>query len=759
MKRQGNFFIWIVLLAAGLMITIAVAQVITQKSLTTLRLGNEQAATTFTMNNRLQEMVNLAFELEAKMLNGKSADLISPQRGIKDSLTRLEYNIVVLRKLWADTAKASSLNRLVLFVERQVNLSFGTLNALEKKNPALGKLRLDSLRNAHSGDSIFFAAADLRKNMEQVLLDSIRKGHLGDSIYSSAVSFQKGLEQNLGATLERNNNVASKLSLLNRLLAGVALLAVLVLATIIIRRQVKQLSLIKDLEEARKVALQSAEAKDQFLANMSHEIRTPLNAIKGFGRILAQTPLNNDQQKYASIISTASENLLNIVNDILDFSKIEAGNLVMKKKTFHLYQVVSEVQMMFTPLAQEKELEMAFSVDESIPLYVKGDPERLRQILVNLLSNAIKFTNAGKVTIRVEQADEKNSAVKIRFLVTDTGVGIPPEKISLVFERFEQLDYSFTRQQGGTGLGLAITRKLVEAMGGTINVTSEVNKGSAFTVEIEFEKVNDTAVEKEMLIPAGEKNQLSLKKMKLLVAEDNKMNQLLVKSILDKYEIDTDITENGNEAIAALEKNAYSLVLMDVQMPVMDGISATKLYRKRFGNSIPIIAMTAHVLPGEREKCIEAGMNDYLTKPLDEEELVIILKRYLVVQSTSENSAAANTDSSIFNLSYLNNICRNDQTKVRQILMECRKMLPSEKEALQKKLEENDPAGISKICHHLKSTLSPLSAFAGAVICLNKLSHAVKETSSGKLYLDLGYQLIDELDNVMAQLDTYLLVQ
>jgi signal transduction histidine kinase/CheY-like chemotaxis protein len=702
MKRSGNFFIWIVLLAAGLLITITVAQVITQQSISRLRQGNKQASTTFTMNNRMQEMVNLAFELESKILSGKPAELVSPQRGIKDSLTRLEYNIGVLEKVWSDTVQVKAFSKLVQLIDSQVDVSFGILNATEKNNSVLQK----------------------------VLTDSLRKSHWGDSIYSAAISFQKGLEQNLSATLEQNNKSASQLSLLNRLLASVALLAILVLATIIIRRQVKQLSLIKDLQEARKVALQSVEAKDQFLANMSHEIRTPLNAIKGFGNILSQTTLNTEQQKYTSIISTASENLLNIVNDILDFSKIEAGNVLLKKKVFQLGQVVSEVELMFTPLAQEKELQLLFTIDNAIPGFVKGDPERLRQILVNLLSNAIKFTNAGSVALAVQLIHDKEHRIRTRFSVTDTGVGIPAEKISIIFERFEQLDYSSTRQQGGTGLGLAITKKLVEAMDGKITVKSEMGKGSLFVVDIDFEKVNSTLAEQQQLMPVQNLETVSLRSIKVLVAEDNKMNQLLVKSILDKYDVQTKIVDNGEEAIAAMQEQVYDIILMDVQMPKMDGISATKLFRKDITATTPVIAMTAHVLPGEREKCMAAGMNDYLSKPLDEEELIAMIKRYF---SLKKPALVLQTDTSAdnwLNIAYLNSICGNDQQKIVWILKEFAKQLQSDIGELEKSRSTKDEIEIKRICHHLRSTLSPLKATAPPVLQLGELSELLTTNKS-----------------------------
>lgn len=728
MKKTGNFFLWIALLAAGLLISITVAQVITQNSLIRLQEGNKQASSTFTMNNRLQEMVNLAFELERKMLSDKPAELISPQRAIKDSLTRLEYNMRVLVKMWSDTVQRDVLGKLAKLVERQVSTSFGILNATEKKNPAFQKLLTDSLSN----------------------------NHWGDSIYSSAIAFQKGIEQNLMVTTEQNKIAASQLSFLNRSLAGVALLAVLVLATIIIRRQVKQLSLIKDLQEARKVALHSVEAKDQFMANMSHEIRTPLNAIKGFGRILAQTPLNTEQQKYTSIISTASENLLNIVNDILDFSKIEAGNLVMKQKPFKLSEVINEVELMFTPLAQEKELQLIFSADTAIPDFVKGDPERLRQILVNLLSNAIKFTNNGNVTLSVQCTDGKNNRIKTKFTVTDTGVGIPAEKVDLIFERFEQLDHSSTRQQGGTGLGLAITKKLVEAMGGRISVKSEVNRGSAFTIDLEFDKISNMAARTEVMTPVHNIEGTSLSNLKILVAEDNKMNQLLVKSILDKYDVVTEIVENGEEALAAMRRQPYDLILMDVQMPKVDGITATRLFRKEIDTITPVIAMTAHVLPGEREKCIEAGMNDYLTKPLDEEEVITMLKRYFLLHKKESVAVNNPVQTDWLNMKYLNSICGNDQVRVRLILTELKKQLPIEVAALQECLQKMDRERFIRACHHLRSTLSPFTSDSPPVMALGALNTILKEKAVPELLKIKGHELLNELSSASSELDKIL---
>jgi signal transduction histidine kinase/CheY-like chemotaxis protein len=727
MKKSAHFFLLITFVAVSLLITITITQLVTQKSLSRLQQGNQQATATFTMNNRLQEMVNLAFELETKMVNGKPVDLISPNGGIKDSLTRLQYNTGILKKVWTDTVQLTSLDKLVKFVDNQVELSFTILAAIEGNQ--------------------------LKKQKE--MTDSLAKSHWGDSIYSSAISFQKGLERNLGYTLAKNNKASSELSVLTRFLAIVSLLAILILATIIIRRQVKQLSLIKEIEEARKEALLSVEAKDQFLANMSHELRTPLNAIKGFGKILLNTPLNVEQQKYTSIISTASDNLLNIVNDILDFSKIETGNMVMKKKVFHLRQIINEIELLFAPLALEKELKLFFSCENSIPGSVKGDPERLKQILVNLVSNAIKFTNRGTVSLDIKGVESGNK-LKTKFIIADTGVGIPYEKVGIIFERFEQLEQTFTRQQGGTGLGLAITKKLVEAMGGKISVKSEVNRGSVFTVDLEFEKINiDETVEKK-LQPETDLKNVSLKNKRVLVAEDNKMNQLLIKSMLDNYQAIIEIVENGEEVVQAAKNNTYDLILMDVQMPKIDGITATKLIRKDIDKVIPVIAMTAYVLPGEREKCIEAGMNDYLSKPLDEIEVISMLKKYVSVGGEKEFKKNSYDQADWLNMNYLNSICGNDEHRIMRILTELQKQLSLEVITLQKSLNGITTSEIKQICHHLKSTLSPLSVSAKPVIILEKLSGFVNHEKFEIQVKEQVNQLIEELEKIIIELDDIL---
>lgn len=716
-------------MAGGLLVSITITQIVTQSSLSRLRKGTEQSSITIIMNNRLQEMVNLAFELESKISNQRPAQLLRPGQGLKDSLARLEYNTGILANAGPDSTVASSLQKLTGFISKQVRLSFAIIGCSESRDEVLQKK----------------------------LTDSLRKSHWGDSIYAYAISFQNGLERNLNRTSRDNILSATQLSLLNQLLAGVALMSVMVMATIIIRRQVRQLALIKDLEKARRVAQQLAETKDQFLANMSHEIRTPLNVINGFSKIVSNEFNSRGLNDYATIIALASENLMSVINDILDFAKIETGHLVLKKNSFSLANIIRESRLMFSHLASEKGLVLRSHIGEGVPAMVIGDEERLRQVLVNLLSNAIKFTKVGEVVLELECSELANNRVKTLITIRDTGVGIPADKMDLIFERFEQLDYSDARQQGGTGLGLAITRQLAKAMGGSIEVSSELDKGSVFIVQLEFEKSAETepAVHQfpgglftdEDTLPDG------LKGLRVLVAEDNKLNQKLVSTILERQGAYFQIAENGEEAVAMARHPGFDVILMDVQMPKMDGLVATRLIRKQTGFKIKVIAMTAHVLAGEREKCLEAGMDDYLPKPLSEDKLVNMLQPFIPRKQKENNTEKSLLleDDEWINLPYLRTICGNDEQGIRSILGELRKQLPGEIATLEKCLENPTVEEIKRICHHFRSTLSSLYSDSPPVITLTELNElALQDAAAGKMK-EKGKELVASLQELMKR--------
>ncbi|GAB3800429.1 ATP-binding protein [Spirosoma humi] len=364
----------------------------------------------------------------------------------------------------------------------------------------------------------------------------------------------------------------------------------------------------------------------QFLANMSHEIRTPLNAILGFSEMLETAPLNGEQKESLHYIRTAGKNLLTIVNDILDIAKIEAGMLPLESIPFSLTLLVDSIRTMIQPVATDKNLSLVVETDPTLPAVVLGDPTRLTQILLNLLSNAIKFTKHGQVTARIEKVAETADSVRVRFSVQDTGIGMAPDILPHIFDRFRQANDFTTRYYGGTGLGLSIVKSLTEMQDGWVKVSSVLDEGSCFTLEIPY-KIT-AAVQEPTVDLSMESSSPDSQPVRILVVEDNLINQKLALQVLKRLGYSTQIAENGQQALDYLQTDKYDLVLMDIQMPVMDGYTATRQIRTTLQNNVPIIAMTAHALASEREQCLQAGMNDFIPKPFQIEELQRVMRKY-----------------------------------------------------------------------------------------------------------------------------------
>ena len=380
----------------------------------------------------------------------------------------------------------------------------------------------------------------------------------------------------------------------------------------------------EELKQAKEKAEISEKAKQQFLANMSHEIRTPMNAILGFSKILQSTSLNADQKEALNLIIHSGENLLVIINDILDLTKIEAGKLDLEELPINISELVSSSVSILKEKAVEKKIAIDCYTDDNIPPSLIGDPVRIGQILLNLISNAVKFTYKGKVLVQASLLNQNEKSANVYFSVSDTGVGIPADRLPHIFESFTQAAQDINRRFGGTGLGLTIAKELVGKYGGQIEVKSTQNVGSTFAFNLQLQKSKDPTIEFPLLNAAKqEKNKGNLKQnLRILVAEDNPINQLLIKKILNTWHINFDIANNGNETIEKLKQVHYHLILMDVQMPEMDGYEATRFIREQLQLvDIPIIAMTAHAIIGEKEKCQRAGMNDYISKPFYPDEL------------------------------------------------------------------------------------------------------------------------------------------
>ncbi|MBC7915262.1 MAG: response regulator [Pyrinomonadaceae bacterium] len=382
------------------------------------------------------------------------------------------------------------------------------------------------------------------------------------------------------------------------------------------------------LQEAKRVAEESSIAKERFMANMSHEIRTPMNAIIGFTNLIDKTALNEEQGQYLEFIKTSGENLLILINDILDYSKIEAGMMQIETVPFKTVELLHSLEIMFSEKAREKKLQLVTKTDERLPSIVLGDPTRLTQILINLIGNALKFTKEGSVAIDVSLISTTGNEAKVAFSVKDTGIGIPTDKQKEVFERFMQASNETTRNYGGTGLGLSIVKRLVELQKGEISIHSVFGEGTEFKVVLPYLIGEDKPV--NIVGQNNEKVEIKKfeKELAVLLAEDNVMNQVLAKKVLTRFGCDVDIAENGGIALEMARIKKYDLVLMDIQMPIMDGYTAAKQMRDELNLDLPIIAMTAHIMAGEREKCIGFGMTDYISKPFKVENLYALIQQY-----------------------------------------------------------------------------------------------------------------------------------
>jgi len=464
----------------------------------------------------------------------------------------------------------------------------------------------------------------------------------------------------------------------------------------------------KKAEKATQIAEDAVKTKQQFLSNMSHEIRTPMNAIIGFTKVLLKTDLSAKQKEYLTAIKMSGDALIVLINDILDLAKVDAGKMTFEQTPFKMALSISAMLHMFEPKIREKNLELVKEYDDRIPEVLLGDPVRLHQIILNLVSNAVKFTSEGKITVGVRLLHEEEKKVSLEFAVGDTGIGIAENKLEKIFENFQQASSRTSRLYGGTGLGLAIVKQLVEPQGGSISVKSKVGEGSVFSFILSFGKT-DAEAEAEIAAPELD---TELKNIRVLVAEDIALNQLLMKTLLDDFGFEQDIASNGKIAIEKLKTRSYDIILMDLQMPEMNGFEATEYIRKTMGSKIPIIALTADVTTADLTKCKAVGMNDYIAKPVDERLLYskiigLVLKPELTKHSESKINETGHAEKSkCIDLAYLISRTKSDPKLMMEMISLYLEQTPPLIRLMKQSFRDKDWASLHAAVHKMIPSFS-----------------------------------------------------
>ena len=716
---------FILILSLVLMVVLFFVQSRSDKSIRSMQKGNELAVKTFQINNALQEIINDIYFIESETRKQVTAGNLSFTKSISDTINNLSALAKDVEKLTQDGKAANSFNQLDKLIQQKIFITEDILKNSKDQNNAKEKLT------------------------------NISNKALIDSIYITSSDIQIAVENELQTTILENSTISNQVLLISRALTLFALLTILISATLIIRHLVQNNKLIIALGKAKEKADIAGTIKEQFLANMSHEIRTPLNSIIGFSNLANKTELNSVQSDYIRFIKSSSENLLYIINDILDFSKLEAGKLLISKAPFNLVEICHFIEMLFQVQITDKKVHFFYKIEDNTPLNLTGDDDRLKQILTNLVSNAIKFTSiGGNISLRISMVQKENETALIQFSVKDTGIGIPEEKLKTIFERFEQADSATTRKYGGTGLGLSIVKQLITLQNGKIEVKSTINAGSEFIATIPY-SINMLATQVE----SGKTNAAIDKKFNssanVLVAEDNTMNQLLLKYLFKNWGFNITIAKDGKETINLISDNEYDLVLLDIQMPIIDGYGVAKWIRETKKSSVPIIAMTAHTMPAEIQKCKDAGMNDYLSKPLDEEKAVELFNKYipkLTIMGHPEKQP-------FVDLENLKRIFGDEPAIINEFLGQFSSHFPSEINQLNIALTSRRMEQVYTLSHNLKTTittLKPTSSLINPLLIIERYKNIEPDWDTIQLQINTinesVAQVLEEINKIKIDL-------
>jgi signal transduction histidine kinase/DNA-binding response OmpR family regulator len=510
----------------------------------------------------------------------------------------------------------------------------------------------------------------------------------------------------------------------------------------------QQNRLINRLNESEKTAREALLIKENFLANMSHEIRTPLNSILGFTNLLKRRKIDADAGEFVGSIQKAGENLLAIINDILDLSKIEAGMMRIVHSPFSVRGLIDSIETLFNERIKEKGLTFSNRIAADVPDTLIGDATRLTQILVNLIGNALKFSEHGRIRVEVYNKKITDKTIKLGIRVADDGIGIQKDKLTSIFERFNQAEDSITRSYGGTGLGLSIVKDLVVLQLGEIEVASEPGKGTEFNFYIPYTIADEQIAGYPNEEAAGSTARVD-HDLNILVVDDNVMNQSLMKHLLTQWGAGFDVVSNGEEAINKLKSETYNVVLMDIQMPKMDGYTATYHIRNDLNLDVPIIAMTAHAMAGEREKCMSHGMNEYIAKPVNDDDLFKLILKFIPGASRLEQPVAINEYTyQYIDLNYMKDISKGNTAYEKLVTSQFIELTLTDVNTLKNMFSAEDFAGLKSTAHNMKTTVAIMGLLPALEADLDELEQATTaDTETLRLINDITAVCLNAIDD------------
>ena len=652
------------------------------KNINTLIKGNEKLLKELKVGNQLRELERDILSTEIDIRGAVATNDISNLDGVDLKIAEALGLLDSLKEMGSQDSTLRNINRLRERAHEKLQLKSQILDSFYKA----GKLSPESFKKIMQ-----------RRNL------GIEINYYSRQIFDS----RKRLLDSLSISIRDSGRNARTWG---TILIVVVLTSGTLLFWYIISRIRKQNHLIHELDISEKKLREVSMIKENFMANMSHEIRTPMNAILGFTNLLTARNRDPELKEFVESIRKSSENLLTLVNDILDLSKIEAGMMRIESAPFSVRGLVHSIQNMFMEKINEKGLQFHATIEDSIPDSVSGDATRLTQILVNMIGNAVKFTAAGTIRVVLTNEGLTESQILLGFAIHDTGIGIAEEKLSGIFERSQQAEDSITRKYGGSGLGLSIVKDLVLLQKGEIKVESEPGKGTSFRFTIPYDLAAgplavSQAPEESGFFYSGSRN------IRILIVEDNQINQKLLEHLFKEWKLSFDIANNGIDALEKLKSGNYDLVLMDIQMPGMDGYTASQEIRLRLKLDIPIIAMTAHAFAGEREKCLGYGMNEYIAKPISETELNRLIQQFTGIQegrpgSKKDKKNGTTGNYQFINLEYMQEISQGDKGYERMVTQQFIDTIPLDIEALESALKNRDVDSLRRIAHNMKTNAS-----------------------------------------------------